>query len=130
MEAPPHRPLTGEVLDLLRATDYMELVTTGRRTGLPRPVQLSFAHRGGELYLLAHPRSQWVRNLRASPAAEARVGPLRLAVEAEFPGDARATLELALQLFAAKYGRDYVRAWYEGTGRIPLLLRVRRWARA
>ncbi len=107
----------------------MRLITTGRRSGLPRPVELSFAHRDGRLYLLGHQRSQWVRNLRVNPEAEARVGPLHLSVEALFPGDTGEVLTLARQLFTAKYGADYVRSWYEGTQRWPIVLTIRSWAK-
>ncbi len=107
----------------------MQLITTGRRSGLPRPVELSFAHRDGRLYLLGHRRSQWVRNLRAHPKAEAHVGSLHLSVEALFPEDAEEILTLARQLFTAKYGADYVRSWYEGTPRWPIVLTIRSWAK-
>jgi deazaflavin-dependent oxidoreductase (nitroreductase family) len=118
-----------EVKRVLDRTHLVELTTQGRKSGLPRPVEISFAHREGQLFLLAFGWSQWVRNLREHPAAEARVGSLHLSVEALFPGDAEAVLTLARQLFTVKYGADYVRSWYEGTRRWPIVLTIRSWAK-
>jgi deazaflavin-dependent oxidoreductase (nitroreductase family) len=68
--------------------------TTGRRTGLPRPVPLLSVRAGDTLYVsTVRPRSAWVANLATDPHAGvrlfgrersatsrlARVGPLRVA---------------------------------------------------
>lgn len=97
-----------DVKRILDRTGLVELTTTGRKSGLPRSAEVSFSHREGQLFLLAFPWSQWVRNLRAHPAAEARVGPLRLPVEAVFPADPGAAVELTRKQFTAKYGEGYL----------------------
>ncbi len=121
--------LPDDVKRILDRTSPVELTTTGRKSGLPRSVEVSFSHREGQLFLLAFHWSQWVRNLRAHPAAEARVGPLRLSVEAVFPADPAAALELTKKQFTAKYGGDYLRRWYKGSGWRPVVLAVKGWTK-
>ncbi len=114
---------------VLDRTPLVELTTKGRKSGLPRPVEISFAHREGQLFLLAFGWSQWVRNLREHPAAEARVGAVRLAVDAVFPEDRGAAVTHTRELFTAKYGDEYLRTWYRGGDWRPVALAVKRWAR-
>ena len=65
--------------------DFAYVTTTGRRTGLPREIEIWFAHVDGTVYLMSGggERAQWVRNLRAQPRATVRVG------GRELPGAAR-----------------------------------------
>ncbi len=118
-----------DVKRVLDRTHLVELTTKGRKSGLPRPVDISFAHREGQLFLLAFGWSQWVRNLRVHTAAEARVGPLRLWVEAIFPEDQGAAITRTRELFTAKYGDEYLRRWYRGGDWRPVALAVKRWAK-
>ncbi len=55
--------------------NFCYLVTTGRVTGRPHEIEIWFAADGDTLYLLAGAgaRSDWVRNLRASPSVTVRV---------------------------------------------------------
>jgi deazaflavin-dependent oxidoreductase (nitroreductase family) len=55
--------------------DFCYLVTTGRVTGRPHEIEIWFATDGDTFYLLAGAgdRSDWVRNLRASPRVTVRV---------------------------------------------------------
>ncbi len=64
---------------------YLYLVTRGRRTGLPREIEIWFTRRAGRYYLVAEhgDRAQWVRNILAHPPVRWRVGP------ASFEGRAR-----------------------------------------
>ena len=52
------------------------LTTTGRRTGLPREIEIWFTRRDTRYYLVAETgeRAQWVRNLRANPRVRWRLG--------------------------------------------------------
>ena len=53
---------------------YLYLTTRGRRSGLPREIEIWFTHRDGRFYLIAeYPTSQWIRNLQAHPQAQVRV---------------------------------------------------------
>src|SRR5689334_8895263 len=57
------------------ADDYCYLTTTGRKTGLPREIEIWFGLEGRTLYLLAGSgeRADWVRNLRKNPSVHVRV---------------------------------------------------------
>jgi deazaflavin-dependent oxidoreductase (nitroreductase family) len=59
----------------LASEDYVYLTTTGRRTGLPREIEIWFALHNGALYMLAGARDQsdWVRNLMKTPAVTLRL---------------------------------------------------------
>ena len=54
----------------------MILTTIGRRTGLPRDIEIWFTRRGARYYLVAETgeRAQWVRNLRAEPRVRWKLG--------------------------------------------------------
>jgi deazaflavin-dependent oxidoreductase (nitroreductase family) len=56
--------------------EFLYLTTTGRRTGLPREIEIWFTHRADCCYLVAEAgeRAQWVRNLRADPRVRWRIG--------------------------------------------------------
>ena len=55
---------------------YLYLTTTGRRSGLPRRIEIWFTRHEGRYYLVAEHglKAHWVRNLLAEPAVRARVG--------------------------------------------------------
>ena len=56
--------------------EFLYLTTTGRRTGLPREIEIWFTRHDDHYYLVAETgeRAQWVRNLRADPRVRWRVG--------------------------------------------------------
>jgi deazaflavin-dependent oxidoreductase (nitroreductase family) len=56
--------------------EFLYLTTTGRRTGLPREIEIWFTRRDDHFYLIAETgeRAQWVRNLRADGRVRWRVG--------------------------------------------------------
>ena len=55
---------------------FLYLTTTGRRSGLPREIEIWFTERDGRYYVIAETgeRAQWVQNLRADPRVRFRVG--------------------------------------------------------
>ena len=88
------------------------LVTTGRRSGQPREIEIWFAAdpERDRIYLLAggRDRAHWVRNLRVRPAARVRIGGRWFTGQAsEVEGGADD--QLARRLLAAKY-----QGWAEG----------------
>ena len=91
---------------------YLYLTTRGRKSGLPREIEIWFTFRDGRFYLIAeYPTSKWVRNLRAAPQVHIRVAGQALAAQSRF-----VTFEVEPELHRAvtdlsrkKYG------WGEGT---------------
>ena len=62
---------------------YLYLTTRGRRTGLPREIEIWFTTRSGRYYVIAeHATSHWVENLRANPQAQVRLGSRTIAARA------------------------------------------------
>lgn len=55
---------------------YLYLTTIGRRSGLPRQIEIWFTLHAGCYYLVAEHglKAHWVRNLLAKPAVRARIG--------------------------------------------------------
>lgn len=97
---------------------FAYLTTRGRHTGRPHTIEIWFAVRDGTVYLLSGggDRSDWVKNLRATPEATLRIGNVELPVSARMVG-AGAEDAAARRLLAAKY-----QGWSEGR-------RLSRWAR-
>lgn len=58
---------------------YLYLTTRGRRTGLPREIEIWFTRFEGRFYVIAEHRERalWVQNLRVDPRAGVRVGQRR-----------------------------------------------------
>ena len=53
---------------------YLYLTTRGRKSGLPREIEIWFTQRDGRFYLIAeYSTSHWLQNLRANPRAGVRV---------------------------------------------------------
>ena len=70
---------------MVEEAEFLYLMTTGRRSGAPREIEIWFTRRDGRDYLLAEhgERARWVLNLRADPRVCWRVG------DAAFTGQAR-----------------------------------------
>jgi deazaflavin-dependent oxidoreductase (nitroreductase family) len=95
-----------------REPEFLYLTTTGRRTGLPREIEIWFTKEARRYHLVAETgeRAQWVRNLLADPRVCWRVGARAHAGRARVIDPARETA-LAARVRArsgAKYG------WGEG----------------
>ena len=91
----------------LSALEMCELVTTGRRSGEPRRIEIWFAADPDRptIYFLSggRDRAHWVRNLRANPAALVRIGERSLqGLAREVEGDPDE--DRARRLVAGKYG--------------------------
>jgi deazaflavin-dependent oxidoreductase (nitroreductase family) len=87
---------------------FLYLTTTGRRTGLPREIEIWFTERDGNYYLIAEhrERAHWVGNIQAQPHVNVRLGDRRFEATARVVEDAREP-ELASAVKAlsdAKYG--------------------------
>ena len=92
-----------------RATvQYLYLTTTGRRTGLPREIEIWFTERDSRFYIIAEhgEDANGVRNLRANSRVRVRVADLEFTGTARLVDDGREP-ELAKAVKAlsdAKYG--------------------------
>jgi len=87
---------------------FLYLTTIGRRTGLPREIEIWFTERDGRFYLIAEHRedANWVRNIRANGNVRVRVGERRFAAVARVvDSDREADLSQAVKVLSeAKYG--------------------------
>ena len=111
---------------LMRAS-YINLTTTGRKSGERRTVELSFALKGNEVLCLAGDggKVQWYQNLFADPKVSVRVGNLSLRGRAvKRISHPKKLARAILALFREKYGSAYVRDWYQGTDRAPVRIKV------
>ena len=88
---------------------YLYLTTTGRRTGLPREIEIWFVLSDATIHLLSGggERAQWVRNLRANRAARVRVAGREAAARARFPAPGDPEDRAARDAMVAKYAPGY-----------------------
>ena len=74
----------------LRHGQTIDITTTGRRTGLPRRIEIVFHNFGGRLYITGRPSAQrkraWLLNLEADPRFTFH---LKRPVAADLPATAR-----------------------------------------
>jgi deazaflavin-dependent oxidoreductase (nitroreductase family) len=61
-------------LDAVRDLPYLYLTTTGRKTGLPREIEIWFIVYGGSFYIFAEGfhRADWVRNIARNTKVRVR----------------------------------------------------------
>lgn len=92
---------------------FLYLTTTGRRTGLPREIEIWFTERDGRFYLIAEhrERASWVRNIRADSRVRVGVGGRQFDAVARVVDDTQepALAAAVKALSDAKYG------WSDGT---------------
>jgi deazaflavin-dependent oxidoreductase (nitroreductase family) len=90
---------------------YLYLTTTGRRSGLPREIEIWFTRRDGCYYVIAeYTTSHWVQNLLAQPQVSVRLG------QEQFPASARLVSpdsERELHALVQKLSRDKY-GWGDG----------------
>jgi deazaflavin-dependent oxidoreductase (nitroreductase family) len=90
--------------------DFCYLTTTGRRSGLPRTIEIWFALEGDVLYMLSGggDQSSWVKNLQQDPTVRVRLGSRTRSGRARIVDDGDEDAR-ARRLLAAKY-----QGWREG----------------
>jgi deazaflavin-dependent oxidoreductase (nitroreductase family) len=91
---------------------YLYLTTRGRKSGLPREIEIWFSYRDGRFYLIAeYPTANWVQNLRADSAVQLRVAGRSFSAHARF-----VTLESEPELHRTVAGLSRQKyGWGEGT---------------
>ena len=87
---------------------FLYLTTTGRRTGLPREIEIWFTERSGRFYVIAEHRHEanWVRNIAADSRVRVRLGDRRFEARARLVDEKREPdLARAVKALSdAKYG--------------------------
>jgi deazaflavin-dependent oxidoreductase (nitroreductase family) len=91
--------------DDIAALDFCYLTTTGRVSGKPHRIEIWFVLADETVYLMAgdRDRSDWVRNLMASPDVELEIGGRKRATRARVVDDDDEEDGLARRLMLEKY---------------------------
>lgn len=95
----------------LASLDYCYITTTGRTSGRPHTIEIWFAIDDRRLYVLSGggEKSDWVRNIRASPTVGLRLGGIDMLARAyvvEDPGEDALARRLLLAKYVPKYAGD------------------------
>ena len=96
----------------MAVSEFCYVTTTGRVTGRPHRIEIWYAERPGDgrtLYVLSGggERSDWVRNLQASPQATVEVDGRSSTARARFPDPGTAEDVDARRLVTDKYQPGY-----------------------
>jgi deazaflavin-dependent oxidoreductase (nitroreductase family) len=100
----------------LHRSQVIDMTTTGRRTGLPRRIEIFLHHDDGELFISGMPRTDrtrdWLRNVEADPHVTLH---LKKTVVADVPATARVVTDRAerrpyIEAAARRWGRTDVDA--------------------
>jgi len=68
------KPSSSSKASSLNREQYLYLTTRGRKSGLPREIEIWFTEHDGRYYVIAeHATSQWLRNLKAFPDVQVRI---------------------------------------------------------
>jgi deazaflavin-dependent oxidoreductase (nitroreductase family) len=91
--------------DDIASLDFCYLTTTGRVSGKPHRIEIWFVLADETVYLMAgdRDRSDWVRNLMASPDVELEIGGRKRATRARVVDDDDEEDALARRLMLEKY---------------------------
>jgi deazaflavin-dependent oxidoreductase (nitroreductase family) len=108
LEQPSENGRLGAGLGALAQEQFCYLTTTGRVSGKPHTIEIWFALEDSTVYMLSGvgDRSDWVRNLKARPEVELRIGTRHLRAIARVVTD-DAEGERARDLLVAKYQPGY-----------------------
>jgi len=108
---PSSNSRTSDLAEAVSRESYLYLTTRGRRSGLPREIEIWFTLQAGRFYVIAeYETSNWLRNIQANPEVQVRIASTGFAAHARIlSGDNDATLIAAVaNLSRQKY------AWGDG----------------
>ena len=90
---------------VLASEEYCYLTTRGRRTGIPRTIEIWFGLNGDTVYMLSggRDRSNWVRNLQHDPSVTIRISTATYAGRARVVNAGTEEDALARRLLLVKY---------------------------
>lgn len=101
-------------LQAIRDEPYCYLITTGRKTGEPREIEIWFGVIGSSLYLLSGsgedergPKAHWVRNLLKTPACSVRISGETVPATGRIVERGTGEDSAARELLVAKYQPGY-----------------------
>ena len=84
---------------------YLYLITRGRKSGVPREIEIWFTHHQGRFYLIAeYATSNWIQNLIAYPEVHVRVAENRFKARARVIPNETDLSRTVQQLSHDKYG--------------------------
>jgi len=94
---------------------FVYVTTTGRKSGLPREIEIWFVVRGGAIYILAEHGcgAQWVMNVLEQPRVKVKLGSV------SFEATAR-VLDAATDADAWRKAQDLARAKYGWGDGLPV----------
>lgn len=107
-------------LSTLDRASLVQLTVRGRKTGKPYTVPVWFAVSNGKIYVTSGrgTKASWIKNLRANPHAELRIGTTSLRGTAAWRDDPGVATEI-LPLFYRKYLLARVLKWLAGWYKPP-----------
>lgn len=114
-------PLPKALID----NEYCYLTTRGRVTGRPHTIEIWFGAADSAIYMLSGngDRSDWVRNLRVTPAASVRIGRRHFTGHGRILPSGTAEDARARQLLLEKY-RPHYEGDLTGWGRTALVVAI------
>lgn len=82
--------MNNDVNEALHRSQLIDLTTTGRRSGLPRRIEIFLHDEGGVLFITGMPRRDrtrdWIHNITADPDV---IVHLKVGIQADVPATAR-----------------------------------------
>ncbi|WP_164478135.1 nitroreductase family deazaflavin-dependent oxidoreductase [Microbacterium sp. ABRD28] len=82
--------MNNDVIEALHRSQIIDLTTTGRRSGLPRRIEIFLHYEDGVLFITGMPRRDrtrdWIRNITADPHV---IVHLKQGIEVDIPARAR-----------------------------------------
>lgn len=114
---------------LLKESLELDLITTGRKTGKARTVELWFVYEDGLVWFLSEkdgngPTTHWARNLLVNPEASLKIGRVVYRARSTRLEDSERQVPLLLDAYREKYGHATVSQYYGGRPRMPFALRI------
>lgn len=106
--------MNNDVSEALRRSQLIDLTTTGRRSGLPRRIEIYLHHENGVLFITGMPRPDrtrdWIHNITADPHV---IVHLKVGIKADVPATARVITDLdearpLIEAAARRWRRDDV----------------------
>src|SRR5689334_2586274 len=108
---------------------YCDVITTGRKSGKPHRVEVTFFRDGNKIYFLAHKRdhgggTNWYQDLKANPKCQIEINGQTLIGKAISLESDEILENKIRQSFADTMGITHYETWYKDTERIPVVISI------